>query len=250
MKTIAFYCLHYGKEYLAWSIRSIQDAVDEIHVVYSDRPSFGHRTDLECPDSEEEMLSQAMRFAEKPVHWHKGRFSIEGEHRDAIYPIAREVGADRILVVDEDEIWAPGAARAALAATAGRPERDVLVRFVHFWRSFHWVCRDPSMPVRIVNPSGSGIWYLSPQDHPVLHFGYAQTERLTSYKEAIHGHKSEWRRGWFDRKFLPWTPGAGISDVHPTCVDFWNPEAVGPDLEGVVRATLHDHPYHALPVIR
>ena len=44
VKRIAFYALHYGREYLAWSVRSVQDAVDEIHVLYSDRPTFGHQT--------------------------------------------------------------------------------------------------------------------------------------------------------------------------------------------------------------
>jgi len=250
MRAIAFYCLHYGKEYLAWSIRSIQDAVDEVHVVYSPRPSFGHETGASCPDTEEDLKREAIRYADCPVHWHSGAFSSEGEHRNAIYPIAREAKADRILVVDEDEVWAPGAAKAALLATAGRPERDVLVRFVHFWRSFAWVCRDPSMPVRIVNPDGQGTWYLDPQAAPVLHFGYAQSERLTAYKQVIHGHKGEWRRDWYERKFLPWAPDCGMRDVHPTCVDFWNPEKADASLQAAVRSTLSDHPYAGAPLIR
>src|SRR5437773_8346352 len=135
MKTIAYYALHYGKEYLAWSIRSVQDAIDEVHILYSDRPSHGHDASGPCPENEEELRKEACRFQTKPIFWHKGRWGNEGEQRDSIYPIAEKRGADTILVVDADELWDNAELTMALDRCAARPEKNVRVRFLHFWRS-------------------------------------------------------------------------------------------------------------------
>lgn len=243
MKRIAYYALHYGKEFLAWSIRSIQEAVDEIVILYSDRPSFGHSTELSCPDQEAELKEQAHRFLKKPLHWQRGHWGNEGSHRNEILNIARDLGAQQLLVVDADELWAAGQAELALNAAEARPERNVLVRFTHFWRSFKWICKDPCMPVRIVNLTGNGTWYLDPQLHPVLHFGYAQRIDLIRYKQAIHGHKNEWRPRWFEETFLKWTPGSMMGDLHPTNVSFWSAEQIDKQLGRVLAELLCDHPY-------
>lgn len=252
MKKIAYYALHYGKEYLAWSIRSVQDAVDEIVVLYTDRPSFGHDTQLVCPDSEEELKREARRFLTKPLMWIRGHWTGEGQHRDEIVQIARKRGIGQVLAVDADELWCPVALKAAIEVSAARPERNILVRFIHFWRSFKWVCKDPCMPVRIINvESSDGTWYLDPQLQPVLHFGYAQTGNLVGYKESIHGHKAEWREGWFDQKFAEWTPGSGIGDVHPTNgKNFWTPEPADEKIHSLVEDLLSDHPYFELEIIK
>jgi hypothetical protein len=193
---------------------------------------------------------EANRFLTKPMFWHKERWPSESAHRNYIVDVvAPDRKADRVLVVDADELWAPGVAREALEASAGRSEKDVLARFMHFWRSLDWVCHDPCMPVRILNPRGSGTWYLSPQRFPVLHFGYAQSARLTQYKEDIHGHRSEWRQGWFEQKFMPWTPENNLKDVHPTNVNFWNPQPVSDEERKVVDQLLGDHPYRVKPMI-
>ena len=242
---IAYYTLHYGKEYLAWSIRSIQDSVDEIHMLYTKTPSFGHGTSLTCPDSEEELRYEAGRFANKPIIWHTGTWNNEGQHRTTIMDIAAQRNAKMILAVDADELWDPQTAKNALqkvedynAAGATR------VRFVHFWRSFDWVCYDACMPERITDTrhSTQQKWNLDPQNFPVLHFGYAQSEKLMDYKWHIHGHQSELRKDWWTTKFLQWQPG--INDVHPTCErDFWTPQKIEEPLLGKVKELLFDHPY-------
>jgi hypothetical protein len=244
---IALYVLHYGAEYLAHSIRSIQDAVDEIYVLYTSRPSFGHGASVPCVDTEETLFEQARRFCKKPLRWVGGSWGNEGDHRNAIYPIARERGVKQILVVDADEVWMPGQAEAALAYSSRHEEGIVRVRFCHFYRSFLWVCFDPCMPVRVLNLHNGvlkpGEWYLSPQDWPVLHFGYAQTPATISYKWKIHGHSAEYRTGWLEEKFLAWKPGCGIGDVHPTCVNFWNPLMTTPQMLEGMKEVLGDHPY-------
>jgi len=249
---IAYVAAHYGKDLLPWALRSVQDAVDETHILYTATPSFGHGTHLVCPDTRQEMAQASLRFATKPVHWHEGRWPNEGAHRTTILDIARQRGARQILWVDADEVWAPGAAQAALDAAREQPAGVVRVRFIHFWRSFGWACEDPSMPTRIINVERdpAKLWYLSPQAVPVLHFGYAQPLELIRYKQDIHGHKAEWRPEWFAEKFQAWTPGSGITDVHPTCRDnFWEPRPVPPHVEAALDATMHDHPHYGLELI-
>lgn len=243
MKRIAYYALHYGAEYLAWSIRSIQHAVDEIHILYSPTPTFGHGTHLLNPDTEANLQSEVHRFATKPIFWHTGQWNNEGEHRTAAIELAKKAGADQVLWVDADELWDADTLTAALDASAERDEGVVRVRFVHFYRSFGWICEDATMPTRIINVGKEGEWYLSPQEWPVLHMGYAQSEATIRYKQDIHGHKAEWRPEWFHQKFLGWIPG--IKDVHPTCREnFWEPKAIDVPLWNIVTDVLYDHPYY------
>lgn len=257
---IAYTAALYGREYFAWSVRSIQDHVDELHVLHTDRPSFGYETGIQCPETEGELLAQARRFARPnfPIHWHQGRWATEGEHRNEILKIAGERGADLILSVDTDEVWHPETLGQQLDAAARAPERDTLVPFVHFWRSFGHVSSDPSRPVRIIKPAGAmGSVRYADQKIPVLHWGYAQSEALTRYKIAIHGHKGEWRADWLEGKFLSWKPGDLTKDVHPTCGwnssfgdYFWNVRKVDADLVPVLDRMMYDHPNRNLEIIR
>lgn len=254
----ASYVLHYGREYLAWSIRSIQDVVDEIQVFYSPRPSFGRGEAGPCPESEEDLKREVYRFLKpgKKLHWVSGLWPMEGAHRDAAVEAARARGASAVLVIDADEVWDPGELRQQLVDALAAPERETLAPFCHFWRSFKYVCMDPSRPLRIIKFAGEGLRYAD-QKVPVLHFGYAQTELITRYKIAIHGHRSEWRPGWLENKFLPWRPESEMKDVHPTCGwnssfgdYFWNPKPAGEWLGIIVQALVGDHPYAKLEVIR
>ncbi|HXX94222.1 MAG TPA: hypothetical protein VEN81_11355, partial [Planctomycetota bacterium] len=110
MKSIAYVALHYGKDFLAWAIRSVQDAVDEIHILYAEKPSFGRPATCACPDSEDELRTEAHRFLTKPLHWHRGSWPGEAAHRQEIIGIARDREVDRILVLDADEVWPEGLA--------------------------------------------------------------------------------------------------------------------------------------------
>lgn len=256
-KRIAYWALHYGKEYLAWSVRSVQDEMDELHFLYSPRPSFGYESGMACPDTEEELRMEAARFATKPIIWHRSDgWRAENQHRGSIEQIAKNVGAETVLVVDADEVWPRAALVGALQEAEATEAFQFLPRFVHFWRSFNWVCEDPSRPVRIVRYGKTGHHFLGQVD-PVLHFGYAQSEELTKYKISIHGHKSEWRPEWMEKKFMAWHPGDGMVDVHPTCGFnntfndyFWTPRPIQRDILRVVNETLHDHPYSGKDVIR
>ena len=65
MKTLAYYPVHYGAEYLDASIRSISDQVDKIVILYTTHPSYGHGTSTPCPESESEAI---LSFCPKKFH--------------------------------------------------------------------------------------------------------------------------------------------------------------------------------------
>lgn len=188
MKRIAVYPLHYGKEYLAWSIRSIQDAVDQVHVLYTATPSFGRKTELVNPDTEEELHAEALRFATVPVIWYQGTWNNRTEHYEAIRKVAEDVEASQVLIGHADEIWQPGTAADALmmadnikswCASGG-------VGRLHLWRSFGRAKNTFGMPERILN-----VGYTSPMGflnglNPIIHVGHAQSEELMRYAAACN----------------------------------------------------------------
>jgi hypothetical protein len=245
-KKIAYWALHYGREYLRWSVASVAHAVDELHFLYADRPSYGHSTTLVRPPGDDEQhlfdIANGARGG-KPIFWHQGAWANEGEHRSAIYSVAQDVGAEQVLVVDADEVWLPGAVELAFEHTGFLPFGGFGLPFVHFWRSFKWICRDHWTPIRILNvKQPRDRTTIMPALPPVLHFGYAQSLATMRYKWSCHGHKSELRPGWFEEKFLPWPPG---KDVHPTTIGIWNPE----NQELMGKGMLEGHPYWHKEVI-
>lgn len=247
----AYYALHYGREYLAASIRSVQDAVDELHVFYVDRPSYGHSQGAACPETRDQLRAEAFSAATKPLHWHEGlHFRGEGAHREHAVQTLKDRGAHQILVVDADEVWLPGGAKAALhAATVANRTRNWMARFVHFIRSTKYAVTDHFTPVRILDLRfASGSEVLPETVDPVMHFGYAQRDDLIRYKWTCHGHQNELRAGWMDR-FLNWTPET--TDLHPAIVDFWErAERIDPALREKLELALAGHPYLELEVIR
>jgi len=251
MSHVAYYALHYGREYLAWSIRSIQDAVDEIYIFYSPTPSYGFSSGFACPDSREDLLREANRFLTKPLHWIEGSWGSEHHHREAALAHIRARHSDaQVLVVDADEVWAEGAAaRALYHVTDANHAYAWMAHFRNFWRSFDWMVHDGFEPIRVVDfRHAPGSSDRVPRMMPVLHFGYAQREELMRYKWSCHGHQSELRPGWLDR-FKAWQPGH--TDLHPVVNNLW-PEALPTSEEDAVevRKVLEDHPYFGVDVIR
>jgi hypothetical protein len=219
--------------------------VDEIHVFYVSTPSHGTLTPMPCPETRIELNNIANKF--DAVWWDCPHYAWEGEHRDFAVKVCMQRGADTILVVDADEIWNSDHLSLALGEVEDANIQNNLVYMRHFWRSLKWVCDDLAAPVRILRPKGTeGTRYSEVSGH-VYHMGYAQTPEIIFYKQQIHGHKAEWRDGWFEDKFLAWKPGMG--DVHPTNVDFWTPEQVDFYTYNILHQLCGDHPYFDLDLI-
>lgn len=240
MKIAAYTPLLYGKEYLRWAVQSVVDFVDRHIILYTAGPSYGHGTFLQCPDTEEELRACIEKFDH--VEWHTGIWFTESQHRGAVHQYLKD--EDILLPVDADEVWHPVALMACLKTVADyNSHREWRLNgMVHLWRSFNWACTDQMAPVRLVDlrhPGGHS--YIHGR---LYHFGYAQSVETTRYKWAIHGHKPELRENWLKDKFIGWEPG--MEDVHPTCVNVWNPK---PLKKEYMPLFLRFHPNYNLEVI-
>lgn len=244
-RTVAYCALHYGSSYLAHAIRGVYPVVDSILISYTPKPSYGHGTDLVCPDSE--FALRGIVRANDPdykIEWLTRQWNGEGEHRDGTIAMMGPYGPEDVVVVfDSDEIWDTDALRAAIGEARRIDNKNFLVPFLHFFKSFGWVCSDGQRPVRLIKPACSGSRSLD-TIRPVFHFGYAISFEAMAFKWSCHGHKSELRPGWLER-YRNWKPGE--VDMHPVNINnFWHPE---PFPRQALPSVLHDHPFFGRELI-
>lgn len=228
MKIVAFSTLHYGMDYIRESIRSVFDAVDEFHFIYTPTPTFGFQTDAVCPDHPADLYDAAREACGTKFHWFTAspnQFRSEGEH----------VGYSRVLVpdadvyvrLDVDEIWTAGLLQAAVQHAVDEGVSKVRLPMIHYWRSLYKaVTNDPAYPDRVTYVHGDPLRESTFREAGVIHhLGYAQNSAVVKYKQDISAHRNEWRAGWYETKFAP----NAQDDVHPVIGNgWWNPVAVDP----------------------
>ena len=249
-KVVGFTALLYGKDYLAWAIRSIIDHIDEYHIAYSPIGAHGHRTEIPCPETREELYAIASAAAGNKLHWHDGEWAHEGLQRDSIHEYAPD--ADVIVVLDADEIWHSELIQWAVNPLDGTGEtrgQRIRIGMIHYWRSFYRaVIHDPACPVRVIYPKikpSEGCLDSRHIKQVISHLGYAQRPEIVQYKQLTHGHRNEWRKDvdWFADKYM----ANAQTDCHPVGSEYWNPERVDP-LDYMPRWMM-EHPYYHMQVI-
>ncbi len=244
MKTVSYTALLYGLDYLEYAIRSVIDAVDEHHIIYSPVGAHGHRTPVPCPESRDELYAAAERGAGSKLRWHDaGEFAYEGQQRDSILQYAPD--ADVILVVDADEILEDGMAQEAIDFALTANVRRIRLPFLHLWRSFHrGFAHDPAYPDRVICPKVADGETTMPTNKRVWHAGYAQRPEIVAYKTLTHGHRGEFRRDvdWLNDVFL----ANRQYDCHIVGSDAWNCEDID---QSTLPTPLKDHPYRFMEVI-
>lgn len=238
MKISGYIPALYGTEYMRQSVEALAPHVDRLIVLYTPEPSFGHRTSMPCPDTEEQLRACCDGVGAK-LHWVRGTYGNEGQHRSTVLALAPD--ADLIVTADTDEVWCEEALARCIREAFDSPSRNFLVQgFEHLWRSFNFVCRDVWGPVRLIKPSGAGDQYIQGR---VWHFGYAQAVQTVAYKISCHGHKAEWRPEWWTEIFL----ANRHNDCHPTCFGWWN--AMDYD-SSLMPLSLRNHPNFGKEVIQ
>jgi hypothetical protein len=218
MRTIGYIPLMYGAEYLEACIKSMENHVEKILIVYTEKPSQGHATNHPCPETEEDLKKIAYKASTK-IEWHKGEFGSEAEHRNYILKYSQ--GYDLVFTLDADEIVNQEDIQHALKLAYESDKRHIGISgFINFWRSFDYACYDSFIPYRIINLKNSGG--LGQVDCRIYHFSTAQKIETIRFKWNVSGHKDELKRGWIDQVYLRWTPENQFNDLHPVSIGLWN----------------------------
>lgn len=245
---VAYYPLHYGSDYLGWSIKSIYEYVDKIYILYTQNPSQGYSTSLRNPDTREKLVASAYLFGDpkNKIVWIDGNWPNEGEHRAAIRNVTSGDAPNMILAMDSDEIWSTQVIEASLKEAEQVQVRDCLIRMLTLWRSFSWSCTDEMWPIRITlpkKPEGRYSLLTNPEGR-IFHFGYARDLESIRYKMTVQGHRAEWRPEWYQR-YDSW-PRSGNNDFHPVVNNVWN---ITPFDKEKLPSFLKEHPYYNLDII-
>ena len=217
MRVIGYMPLHYGVEYLKESLEAILPVCEKFFIMYVNRPSHGHGSNVPCPEKEGELKNIAFGVTGKEkIIWLNGEYGGEGEQRNQIYKYA--LGYDMMVTCDSDEVFDTHELIEALRFCRDAGEREFGINgYVNFWRSFNEICVDGFRPVRIVNLNNH-VGTRSEVKCKIYHFGCAQKESIMRYKYKVHGHADEIRGGWLDDVFY----GDTKKDLHPVARDLWN----------------------------
>ena len=217
MKIIAYMPLHYGREYLKESIQSIEPFIDKLMIFYTHSPSYGHRSTVPVPETEDELRTIALDTSNKVV-WSSGKWGNEGEHRGEIYK--HSSGYDIVISIDSDEVFEQNDLPAAIETVASGSDRYYGVNgYIHFWKSFNRRVTDFYRPVRFTNlHRGSGQGEVR---QTIYHFTCAQSKEIMEYKYLVHGHFDEIKKDYLRDIYYAWNEDNQIRYLHPTSNTVW-----------------------------
>lgn len=221
-KILCYVPLHYGGEYISEGIKAVENYVDKIIILYSSTPSYGHGTNMGCPERESDLMNIAYS-ASKKVEWHNITATGEGQHRGLIFRFAEQGGYDGVLTFDADEVF--GDLTEWIPKFVESKARNIgFTGYVNFFKSFNHACYDSFAPVRYINLHNRDGQENFPV--PVYHFGCAQRMTIMEYKLLIHGHRAEIRPYWLENVYKRWQPGMEIENgLHLVANGLW-PQAI------------------------
>ena len=278
MKIAAVYCVHNEAEYLAYSVRSVLPAVDQVILCLGLTPytAYGsHSAANFPPDGTEQIADSLARELAGKVRVIKGRWPSQLEHRDAGLGPCLESGMDYYFLVDGDEVYRLDQLRHILPTIAEHPEVGTFIIKCHtFWRSFRYRIPPEILswrPRRIfkltrqqrilgiplsqrlrfvgINDLNSrGKVYEFPSEKAAFyHFSYARSPARMREKLLTFPHAKEILEGWYERVWLAWPDKRQMENIHPTDPPKF-PKAVYQEPTDLPEA-MRRHPYHALEII-
>ena len=218
MRAVAFYPIHYGKEYLEASIKVIDPFVEEILILYSSNPSYGFNANIICPETRDSIKEVAEKASLK-IRWYDIDANNEGAHRELAFRFIRDKGYDVLISCDADEVWDPIDLERCIRETAqSNIWRRNVNGFINFWKSFNMACYDGFQPARLFNLKATNKLEQT-IDGKIYHFGCAQDKSIMNYKYEVHGHKKEIRPNWLEKVYHSWSDCDTF--LHPVSLQIW-----------------------------
>lgn len=277
MRIAAVFCVYNEREYLAYAVRAILPAVDDVLILLGTAPYTAYNPNARAvsrPDGTEGLVEQLAREDPK-ITVITGLWASEVDHRNAGLAWCLAHGADYYWLVDGDEVYREDHLHNIRQELQGRPRVGTFIIKCHiFWRSFAY--RIPAgvlawRPRRIFrvtrgrrllgvtvpyrcrflgqNETNSlGSVYEIPTDRAVFyHFSYARSSEAMSDKFRTFSHAHEIRQDWLKAVWEQWPTNRTMTNIHPIDPPKF-PRAVhhAPD---DLPAMLRGHPYYGLELI-
>lgn len=221
-KVLGFMTIHYAGDYLKEALLSVVDHVDMMVIAYSKKPSQGHGTNIECPDSEDYIYIICKDVLGEKLIWDRAeRYGSESEHRNVKYKYADVY--DLVLTVDSDEVYKSEELSASFDYAYNNEARFYGIDgFINFWRSFNYACYDGFRPIRLENLHRKNTNQNLGLKQTIYHFSTCQPEPIMRYKYLVFGHANEVKKNWLNDVYYKWTPDNQIEDLHCVSYKLWN----------------------------
>lgn len=281
MTIAAVYCVHNEEEYIAWSIRSVADAVDHVFVLLGEAPYTAYnrsaRAHFSRPDRTGALVEELAQTMPK-VRLIRGTWDSELEHRNAGARLCRRAGARYFFLVDGDEVYRRDHLDNLRAEIAAHPEAgQFIIKCETFWRSFRyripaselaWMPRrvfkltwwsrlgknapiPVPWPARFTGNNKTNSWgtvhHISPERVVFYHFSYARHPQKMREKLQTFSHAHEIPGGWYERVWLAWAENRDMTNLNPVDPAKF-PRVVYQDPADLPEV-LREHPYYAQEVI-
>jgi hypothetical protein len=220
------------EDYISYCLRELSAHVDYIVVLFSERPWIAYnrnaRGDFTLPDNTRELLA-ALQCELPNLAVVEGVWDSEEEMRNEGLQVLRRVGMQVCLMVDADEFY-PEHGLQDLRVEIERvnaPGTVYFARYLACFRRFDYVVEtryqrlngDGEAPHRApvavhLNAQTAFRRHRQPlqqeRDLPesifFWHMGYVLSDRRMWEKLNTFGHAQELVPGWFEEKWLRWTP--------------------------------------------
>ena len=278
MKIAAVYCVYNEEEYLAYSVRSVLPALDQVVLCLGSAPYTAYAKegiDPFPPDGTGKIVDALAREFPRKIQVIQGAWPSQIEHREAGLLRCLETGMDYYFLVDGDEIYRHDHLEKIRRTLQDRPEVGTFILKCHtFWRSFRYRI-PPQMlswrPRRIFKLTRSRrfcglpfphrlrfvgindlnslgpIHEFSPEEAAFYHFSYARSPARMREKLATFPHAQEILSGWYERVWLAWPSQRQMQNIHPTDPPKF-PQAVHQDPSDLPEI-LRTHPYYSMEII-
>lgn len=220
------------EDYLAYCLRALAPHVEQIVVLFSERPWVAYNPDARqaftAPDRSREIID-GLRAELPHLGVIEGVWTREEDMRNDGLHALRRAGIDVCLMVDADEVYPDGGLDTLKAEIArrGAPGTAYYVRYQACYRRFDYIVEtryQPANGARVSVHRAPAAVHLEPQTaiyrhrnatgHVVelpeslffWHFGYVLSDDRMWEKIHTFGHAHEVVPRWFEEKWLQWTP--------------------------------------------
>jgi len=243
------------EEYIDYCIRNLAPVLDGIVVLYSARPFIAYNPSARELFKKTDRTRDILYALQKQLNGLivcEGLWDDEESMRDAGLTIIRHEGGDVCVIVDADEFYDTCSFERLRSVVAGNwtPGNVFWSRYYNCYRRPDYVVDAPylRLPVAaIINddtafinrrrPYGTRVDL--PEDVAYWHMGYVLSDRRMWEKIHTFGHAHEIVSGWYEEKWLRWTPAT--TDLCRRQPTRW-PRTVSIDVRRLPKI-LHGHPF-------